>query len=148
MAKYQVTHSCGHVETVKLYGKHDERQKNLEWMEQRLCNTCWNAEKERAREIENERVEAVAERLGFVKLRGTPKQNAWAMAIRQAVYEAAVKDNAVVNAEMAAKVICLEKMAKWWIDYRYESPRRIFRVIAGNYPTEYKEIEENIYEKL
>lgn len=144
MAKYQVTHSCGHTETARLFGLGAERRKRIEWMERNLCTACWKAEKERARAEENERVAAIAERLGFVNLRGTEKQNAWAKAIRQAVYETVVKDNIVVNAETAAKILNLEENAKWWIDNRNDTPLQIVRVICGNYPNECRKIEEDV----
>jgi len=50
MAKYEATFSCGHTETVTLFGPKDERQKRIEWLAQNgTCTQCWKAAKPKAR---------------------------------------------------------------------------------------------------
>jgi len=47
MAKYTVSHSCGHQQTHELFGKVSERERKLEWMKDTDCTDCWKA-KQRA----------------------------------------------------------------------------------------------------
>lgn len=87
MAKYDVTYSCGHTDTVQLYGKNEERERKLKWMENSLCPECykkWKCEdnKQKAKEI-----------LGNIELpnlTGTEKQIAYAESLRD---EYIIKDN-------------------------------------------------------
>ena len=40
--KYDVRFSCGHTETVVLYGKTSEREKKIEWYESKaVCSDCY-----------------------------------------------------------------------------------------------------------
>jgi hypothetical protein len=41
MAKYTVTHSCGHTREVNLIGKNSERERKLEWYSRNECPRCW-----------------------------------------------------------------------------------------------------------
>ncbi len=44
MAKYHVKFSCGHVQTVELFGKDKDRQRKIEYYEERgLCKDCYKA---------------------------------------------------------------------------------------------------------
>ena len=45
MAKYDITHTCGHSRTVALYGKLNERERKIEWMASQDCPSCWAAKK-------------------------------------------------------------------------------------------------------
>lgn len=50
MAKYEVKFSCGHTETVTLFGPKDKRQKRIEWLTQNgTCTQCWKAAQPKAR---------------------------------------------------------------------------------------------------
>ena len=79
MAKYEVKHSCGHVETVELYGKIKDRERKIEWMETQICDDC-------ARKQLTEKWTEKAKKLFVVDelpaLIGTPKQIAWAERLR------------------------------------------------------------------
>lgn len=45
MAKYKVTFSCGHTDTVELGGKHAERERKLKWLsENGSCKDCYREE--------------------------------------------------------------------------------------------------------
>lgn len=45
MAKYTVTFSCGHTDTVDLVGKHTERNRRLEWLSKNgSCKDCYREE--------------------------------------------------------------------------------------------------------
>lgn len=42
--KYDVTYSCGHTATVELFGKSEDRERKLHWMEtEGMCPDCYNA---------------------------------------------------------------------------------------------------------
>jgi hypothetical protein len=40
MAKYDITCSCGHVETVQIYGKASDREKEIARREKGACKGC------------------------------------------------------------------------------------------------------------
>lgn len=44
--KYDVTHACGHNNTVELYGPNKERERKIKWMENTVCSACYRAEQE------------------------------------------------------------------------------------------------------
>ena len=46
MAKYEIKHICGHVETVELQGSSESRQKKIAELESQICDDCYNAKKE------------------------------------------------------------------------------------------------------
>ena len=77
MAKYDVTYTCGHTETVELFGKTSERERKIAWMEGNcLCPSCYK---------EKQQKEAAA--FDLPALTGTPKQVAWAESLRNGVFE-------------------------------------------------------------
>lgn len=49
MAKYTVTHDCGHAQTHELFGKGSERERKLEWMKGTDCTDCWKEKQREAR---------------------------------------------------------------------------------------------------
>lgn len=96
MAHYDITHTCGHDERIELFGKTSERERRIEWLQERPCTECWK--KERAAEAEarkNKEVAMIVEKLGndaaeainalsnaSCTLEGSAKQVAWAEDIR------------------------------------------------------------------
>lgn len=75
--KYDVKMSCGHTVTVNLYGKSEERERRIAWLEKYgLCHECEKAEEENAR---NE-FEASHD---LPDLEGSEKQVKWARSIRE-----------------------------------------------------------------
>lgn len=72
MAQYDIHHTCGHEETVQIYGTnvHGERQRKAEWLESKPCRDC---EREAMRE-EN--------LTGAAELTGSDKQVSWANDLR------------------------------------------------------------------
>lgn len=96
MAHYDVTHACGHDERIELFGKTSERERRIEWLQERPCMECWK--KERAAEAEarkNKEAAMIVEALGndaaeavnalsnaTCTLEGSAKQVAWAEDIR------------------------------------------------------------------
>lgn len=96
MAHYDITHTCGHDERIELFGKTSERERRIEWLQERPCTECWK--KERAAEAEarkNKEAAMIVEKLGndaadavnalsnaTCTLEGSAKQVAWAEDIR------------------------------------------------------------------
>lgn len=72
MAQYNICHTCGHEETVQIYGTnvHGERQRKAEWLESKSCRDC---ERKAMRE-EN--------LTGAAELEGSEKQVKWANDLR------------------------------------------------------------------
>lgn len=72
MAQYNIRHTCGHEETVQIYGTnvHGERQRKAEWLESKPCRDC---ERKAMRE-EN--------LTGAAELTGSDKQVDWANDLR------------------------------------------------------------------
>lgn len=83
--KYEINHTCGHTETVQIYGTnvHGERERKAAWMESRPCKEC-------ARKAELDAAEAWEAEVGLTAdMTGTEKQVAWARRLRhQALAEA------------------------------------------------------------
>ena len=75
MAKYTVTHSCGHDEEVTLFGPTRERERKLEWLASIPCKECRERE---AKRVTDERTKE----LGLPELQGSEKQINWAQGIR------------------------------------------------------------------
>ena len=72
MAQYNIRHTCGHEETVQIYGTnvHGERQRKAEWLESKPCHGC-------------KRTEMREENLpGAPELTGSDKQVDWANDLR------------------------------------------------------------------
>lgn len=42
MAKYTVSHKCGHSQTHELFGKGSERERKITWLETTDCKECWS----------------------------------------------------------------------------------------------------------
>lgn len=83
MAKYDVTFTCGHTETVQLYGKTSERERWIEWAEaNKLCSECHQTAKEESRQEATKAAAKEAEENGLPGLAGSEKQIAWAETIR------------------------------------------------------------------
>lgn len=96
MAHYDITHTCGHDERIELFGKTSERERRIEWLQERPCTECWK--KERAAEVEarkNKEAAMIVEKFGddaadavnalsnaTCTLEGSAKHVAWAEDIR------------------------------------------------------------------
>ncbi|GHE51153.1 hypothetical protein GCM10019059_07970 [Camelimonas fluminis] len=124
MAKYTAKFSCGHTETVELYGPEKDRSRKLAWMADKVCDACYKAAKA---------VEAAGE---LPALEGSEKQVAWATEIRATIIadlkaqRAAIgaiaqrmAGNAAAEAGIAAAYAAMDAAAAktaaaWWIDNR------------------------------
>ena len=76
MAQYSVTFSCGHTETIHLYGKEKERYRRIEYFEEHgICSACYAARRAEERA-------ALLAAAAAPALTGTEKQIKWAEDIR------------------------------------------------------------------
>lgn len=119
MAKYDITYACGHTETVQLYGKSVDRQKEIARRENCLCKECWIAERRKADEAV---IDSVKDS-GLVPLVGSPKQVAWAEGIRAkffAEHGEKLAEGAAVNEYAAQFQEYLKGImeASYWIETR------------------------------
>lgn len=80
MAQYETHRTCGHTETVQLYGKFDKRMETIKWLETQPCTAC-------KRKQEQDEAEKAAILAGRVPMEGTPKQIAWATQIREEFFK-------------------------------------------------------------
>lgn len=148
MAKYNVKRSCGHEETVELYGKSSERERRIAFLEKNVCTEC----------LRKQNLVLLAEDIdnGMCDLQGTEKQRPYAAAIRhtqwlriqkwvqdsQAVLarslengdiDAAEHDSLMIqakeNLDIANTVFATCDSSKWWIERKDLQADEIFRHI-------------------
>jgi len=132
MAKYQITHSCGHTETHGIGGTNTrgQRESKAAWLATRVCGECYRAERDAARATKSAESASANAVGGMPTLTGTPKQIAWAETLRAEVaakllpLRAQIAERADGNPRVArAMVAAIDGVmahtdAKWWIDQR------------------------------
>ena len=117
MAKYEISHTCGHTRTVELFGKYEDRKRKIEWLESQECPECAKAREARqSEEIESE--------LGLKHLAGSEKQCAWAKSIRDPYlkqFKVMITSIETSKPEMIEAIynwLCNKTESKFWIDNR------------------------------
>lgn len=127
MARYDITHTCGHESVVRLTRKSSYREWMTERLEGQLCDSCWQAEKARRRAEENSAAAAANAAAGLPELTGSEKQVAWAETIRRQkldTLESVLRepfdrmDADPVRLDAALNAIRIRPEARWWIDNR------------------------------
>ncbi|MGN1101552.1 MAG: hypothetical protein ACI4RG_05115 [Huintestinicola sp.] len=69
--KYEVTFSCGHTETVELFGKNEERERKIKWyQESSICNSCYKERKKKYYEDVLAALEDEAMRKSWPEIKG------------------------------------------------------------------------------
>ena len=120
MAKYDITYSCGHTETVQLYGKYADRERYIAWAsEHKTCSACRKADREAEKAAAAERAKAN----GMVE--GSDKQLAWACDIIETAAKK-VDGHAVCVALQAAHA---DKVAKLLAKGREEARAAVEKAI-------------------
>lgn len=113
--KYEITFSCGHTETIELYGPTKERERKIAYFESKgECSECYKARKNAERAAKVEQLNSKLDTYDLPELVGSPKQVAWAMDIRREAYN----DLAMDGHKKAFASISDESSAKFWIDNR------------------------------
>ena len=131
MAKYDVTFSCGHTETVEMFGKIADRERKIEWYRDHCqCSECRKAKIDAA----NEKAAEDNKADGYAPLTGSEKQIAWAETIRrEKIAELEQMPYGGTDAGRAAKVMTIDFVksqitdAAEWIDNRNYSALSIVR---------------------
>ena len=103
MAKYDVTHACGHQQTHQLVGPHKDRERKVGWLETTDCSECYQAERLRQREAALEAAVVQAKEFELPALVGSEKQIAWAIQLRA---------DFVAQLETDAESVCME-ILRW-----------------------------------
>lgn len=130
MAKYQITHSCGHDQTHQIYGTNvnGERERKAGWLAGSPCTDCWK--KGQDEQLAAEAKAAAEANADLPGLTGSEKQIAWAETIRAKANASITQSreftlqNAAKNPQIAeiASGIINDLMAKtdsrYWIDNR------------------------------
>lgn len=131
--KYEVKMSCGHVETVELFGKTADRERKIAWLEKNgICEECKKAEREAADRAAAES----AKENGWAELKGSEKQIAWAESIRAEKMAEMEKMPAANDQTNAIKEKIMETMAginesRWWIDSRNDAAAALVKKVWG-----------------
>jgi hypothetical protein len=146
MAQYTVKHTCGHTQSVNLFGTGNERERKMGWMRSQKCPDCVRANQTEARA-------ALAEVQGWANLIGSEKQIAWALTIRakklpeleqllatateqytELAADVSLNEQTRGNYETIVKGVehmRTEPDAKWWIDHRDDYARALILAAAG-----------------
>lgn len=122
MAKYTINHTCGHQVTIHFFGKYEDRERRIAYLETCECEKC-------RRSKSNAAAAAAKDARGLTDLTGSEKQVAWANSIREAAYKCLDTLSQFANNEQAKQMISnwkqkmdAQTQAKWWIDNRYDLP--------------------------
>lgn len=101
MAKYQITHACGHVVEHQIFGSNSKGQRDnkREWLAGQVCTECYKAEQAAKHAESNAQSAAANKAANLPELSGSVKQVAWAESIRA---EKVAALDAILNPELAA----------------------------------------------
>lgn len=125
MAKYTITFSCGHTETVQLSGSIASREDYIKWAsEHGQCHACKDAEKADKRAKEHEVALSNAQKYELLALEGSEKQISWAIDIRQRMIE---------EIEMACKGHSFEEMKEKWQSISEEQKEKMLNAGKDTY---------------
>ena len=136
----QITHTCGHTETVQMYGTSRERDSKAAWLAGKPCQEC----QRKARQAQ-----ATESAQGLPALTGSDKQVAWATTIRaeqlgkvakmRQEFEATGRKQNVTEDVMAAQMgqfdalvakLTAQTAAAWWIDRRTNSAQALLKDVS------------------
>ncbi len=140
MAKYTITHKCGHEEVHNICGPLKDRDRKAEYLASRLCRECWLAEQKKKAEASASANQAA----GLPELSGSAKQISWAENIRtkiigqleemistgrQHLVATGADEARLAAADEAGKKarawLKSQSESRWWIDRRNADMRQI-----------------------
>jgi hypothetical protein len=129
MAKYNVTHTCGHTETVQLYDSVKSREYRLSRLEQEQCQDC-----KRSRHDASNLEATIANAINGLPalMQGSDRQIGWADQIRRtkllemdalmaklyADPRAQEEPSLMAAWQAAERAVRSQTSATWWIDHR------------------------------
>jgi hypothetical protein len=139
MARYDITHACGHQQTHQITGPDTRpwpgamtrREYIAQQRASRPCDDCARTARNEQRTAETLAAADTARDAGFPPLTGSDKQTAWAERIRSATLNEI--DNALANwpqvAEPARAIMlaAISRLtdASWWIEHRSSARRSV-----------------------
>lgn len=136
MAKYYITHTCGHDECHQICGTNvnGEREKKEEWLKTTKCQECWTKENKIKREQEHAAALEIAkkteEQIAMPDLSGSDKQIAWARSLRAEYIGKVNQSKLSIFIELMQDKPVMQT-AKWWIDNRSVLHHMIDDMIIG-----------------
>lgn len=150
MAKYKVKMSCGHVETVELFGKTADRDRKIAWLEEHgECSACYKARIKAEKAAKTAAAAEKAAEENLPELTGSEKQVNWAITIRaqkladldkMAASNTTADDAQRRRNEIACKaarnVLANKTDSRFWIDNRNVEARKL--IAANNLQAELK----------
>ena len=143
MAKYDVKFSCGHVETIQLYGKESDRQRKIAWLEEHgECSACYKARIAAERAADTAAAADKAAEENLPTLTGSEKQVNWALSIRAKKFadlekmlanmttaDEQLRRQNQIALQATKNVLASKTDSKFWIDNRNVAANRL---IADN----------------
>lgn len=144
--KYEVTYTCGHQETIQVYGKASEREYTIANKEKQLCYECYKAKMQ-----EDAKKDAAENALP--ELTGSEKQIIWATTIRAQALpilehvtnteraklarlsgivkmrDGAIIEKNIKNMEEMTEAIKNKTESSWWIDNRNKQGLELMRAV-------------------
>lgn len=142
MAKYEITHTCGHLQTHQIYGPNTRGQRAYQarQLAARPCDTCTRATRDQVSAAATEMAQAA----GWPTLTGTPRQIAWAQTLRADVLAALIAELAdhpqipdAIREEVVdlyTRVALREQDAGWWItSFARRGTGRPAAIIVGRF---------------
>ena len=137
-----ITHTCGHTETVQMYGTSKERDSKAAWLSSKPCQEC-------QRKAQQTAAAESAQAQGLPALVGSDKQVAWATTIRaellckvaqmRSEFEATGRKQNVTEDVMTAQMgqfdalvtkLTAQTAAAWWIDRRSNSAQALLKEVS------------------
>lgn len=136
MAKFSITRSCGHTETINIGGKQSDRARQAEYEATKLCYDCYKAAQAAKQAQANEAAKISANEAGLPALQGSEKQIAWAETLRnEKIAEIKKLREVGIKPTEPAFIIeavnnCFAKIenetsAKWFIDNRNQNVQHL-----------------------
>jgi hypothetical protein len=137
-----ITHTCGHTETVQMYGTSSERDSKAAWLAGKPCQEC-------QRKAQQAQATESAQAQGLPALTGSDKQVAWATTIRAELlgkvatmrkeFESTGRKQNATEDVMAAQMgqfdalvakLTAQTAAAWWIDRRTNSAQALLKDVS------------------
>jgi hypothetical protein len=154
MAQYGITWTCGHETTVNITGTnaHGERERKAESLARLACPACRKDAEAADRTSANTEAAAANEAAGLPALDGTPKQAAWAEAIRAGALAEICqtvlavpggKRHAEEITAVYARAAARERRASAWIDGRADARQVIAPCVTAEDEAELARIAES-----